>query len=471
MASGDALKKAPVPERRQLPAVEGPDRHAGLPAVPGQQDRRRRPAEGADRRLGHRQPLTSSSRSWPHGSAARRPWTRREPGHASRPGSGRCSPGPRSATRSAAPPRAGRPSRSRRATAARSPGSSGPYYEDWRHARPIAPYHKGDGHITDDTLMTHALVQVYAARRTHLDAYAMAERPGAAADRRAGLDPRAGGARRCCCSGSSWPRSGSWPGCTTATSTRGRPGSATSSTAAPPCTWRRSGSSTPANPRGAYAEAIDIAGAHQSSYGREAAGVFAAAVAAALTPGADVERRRRRLPARGPRRHPGRLAAVRRGRRGLAPDADDGDRPRRAASGGRAVRHGRRRLPRPGAGRPTTEPDQVDRGAAGGAGLLLVAGGDFRAAVLGAVNYGRDADSIATMAGAICGALGGPDVGAGGVGRDDRAGQPDRPGRGRRRAGRSRRGHLRRRPRGARHRPAPADRRCWPTDARHCRRR
>jgi ADP-ribosylglycohydrolase len=23
-------------------------------------------------------------------------------------------------------------------------------------ARPIAPYHKGDGHITDDTLMTHA---------------------------------------------------------------------------------------------------------------------------------------------------------------------------------------------------------------------------------------------------------------------------------------------------------------------------
>jgi ADP-ribosylglycohydrolase len=40
-------------------------------------------------------------------------------------------------------------------------------------------------------------------------------------------------------------------------------------------------------------------------------------------------------------------------------------------------------------------------------GLLLVAGGDYRAAVLGAVNYGRDADSIATMAGGICGALGG----------------------------------------------------------------
>jgi hypothetical protein len=53
-------------------------------------------------------------------------------------------------------------------------GIVGPYYPDWRNARPIAPYHKGDGHITDDTLMTHALVQVYATRRTHLDASAMA---------------------------------------------------------------------------------------------------------------------------------------------------------------------------------------------------------------------------------------------------------------------------------------------------------
>ncbi len=60
-------------------------------------------------------------------------------------------------------------------------------------------------------------------------------------------------------------------------------------------------------------------------------------------------------------------------------------------------------------------------------GLAIVAGGDYREAVLGAVNYGRDSDSIATMAGAITGALGG----AGAVptewldaGRD---GEPDRP--------------------------------------------
>ena len=38
-------------------------------------------------------------------------------------------------------------------------------------------------------------------------------------------------------------------------------------------------------------------------------------------------------------------------------------------------------------------------------GMLVVAAGDFRAAVLGGVNYGRDSDSIATMAGAISGAM------------------------------------------------------------------
>ena len=44
-------------------------------------------------------------------------------------------------------------------------GIVGPWYDDWRNARPIAPYHKGDGHVTDDTLMTHALVEVYDERR------------------------------------------------------------------------------------------------------------------------------------------------------------------------------------------------------------------------------------------------------------------------------------------------------------------
>ena len=43
-------------------------------------------------------------------------------------------------------------------------------------------------------------------------------------------------------------------------------------------------------------------------------------------------------------------------------------------------------------------------------GFVVAHGADFSGAVLGAVNYGRDSDSIATMAGAVCGGLGGRDV-------------------------------------------------------------
>lgn len=39
--------------------------------------------------------------------------------------------------------------------------------------------------------------------------------------------------------------------------------------------------------------------------------------------------------------------------------------------------------------------------------MLIVADGSYEGSVLGAVNYGRDCDSIATMAGAIAGALSG----------------------------------------------------------------
>ena len=161
-----------------------------------------------------------------------------------------------------------------------------PYFDNWRDARPIAPYHKGDGHITDDTLMTHALVEVYDKRRDHLDAYAIAEDlvPLLIADRRwipeleadalllqriflaekymvarihyGHVDPREAGV-------------GNIVNCGAAMYV------------APV------GIANAGDPEGAYAEAIDIAGAHQSSYGREAAGVFAAAVAAAAAPGAD----------------------------------------------------------------------------------------------------------------------------------------------------------------------------------------
>jgi len=288
-------------------------------------------------------------------------------------------------------------------------GIVGPYNEDWRHARPIAPYHKGDGHITDDTLMTHALVQVYAARRRHLDAYAMAgdlvplligeqvwvpelesealilqrvflaEKWLVARLHYGHVDPREAGV-------------GNIVNCGAA------------------MYMAPVGVVNAANPRAAYAEAIDMAGAHQSSYGREAAGVFAAAVAAALTPGADVEDV---VAAALEVAHDGTraaLVAVVDVVRGLAPGADDAtvrDALRAAIRPYDTVGDDYRR-PAMDARLPSRTKSIEELPVA--LGFCLAAGGDLRTAVLGAVNYGRDADSIATMAGAVCAGLGGPEA-------------------------------------------------------------
>ena len=71
--------------------------------------------------------------------------------------------------------------------------------------------------------------------------------------------------------------------------TRGTPGSATSSTAAPRCTSLRSASPTRAIPTARISRRSTSRQRHQSSYGREAAGVLAAAVAEAMRPGATPE--------------------------------------------------------------------------------------------------------------------------------------------------------------------------------------
>lgn len=282
-------------------------------------------------------------------------------------------------------------------------GIVGPWYEDWRTARPIAPYHKGDGHVTDDTLMTHALVRVYTTVRDHLDAYAIADHlvpdlmttprwiPELEAEalplqrvflaekwivtrlHYAHVDPREAG-------------SGNIVNCGAA------------------MYMAPVGIVNAADPAAAYAEAIDIAGAHQSSYGREAAGVFAAAVAAAFLPGASA-------------------ASVVDTALGLA---KDGTRAAIEAVREVAVRHRDTesaltplraavapfdsvgpdyRSPSLGARRPSRLHSIEELPIA--LGMLLIADGAYEASVLGAVNYGRDCDSTATMAGALAGALGG----------------------------------------------------------------
>jgi ADP-ribosylglycohydrolase len=285
-------------------------------------------------------------------------------------------------------------------------GIVGPWFENWRDARPMSPYHKGDGHVTDDTLMTEALIGVYADVRDHLGAYDIAERlvPKLMQDVRwipeleretvvinriflaekwlatrlhyGHIDPREAGA-------------GNVVNC----------GAAMYMTPV--------GIVNAGDPAGAYAEAIDMAGAHQSSYGREAAGVFAAAVAEAMRPGATVD-----------------SVVV------VAQDlARDGTRAAIDAVVAAAGHHGDWRSALddlraaiepfdtvgPNYREPLLDARIPSRTKAieelpVAVGMVLVAQGDPTSAILGAVNYGRDADSIATMAGAITGALAGADA-------------------------------------------------------------
>ncbi|MEW9555926.1 ADP-ribosylglycohydrolase family protein [Nonomuraea sp. NPDC050783] len=278
-----------------------------------------------------------------------------------------------------------------------------PYNEDWRNARPIAPYHKGDGHITDDTLMTHALIRVYEKAGRHLDAYAVAEHlvPELMGERRwipeleaealplqrvflaekwivarlhyGHVDPREAGV-------------GNIVNCGAAMYV------------APV------GVVNAADPDAAYAEAIDLTGAHQSSYGREAAGVMAAAVAEAMRPGAtadSVVAACLRLAKDGTRAA---IEAVCEAAAGLGHWEGSFETLRAAMRPYDTVADTYRDQGL-GARRPSRVHSIEELPLA--LAFLVIAKGDYRDTVLGGVNYGRDADSIASMGGAIAGALGG----------------------------------------------------------------
>ncbi|WP_249924349.1 ADP-ribosylglycohydrolase family protein [Streptomyces alboniger] len=281
-------------------------------------------------------------------------------------------------------------------------GIVGPWNGDeWRTARPIAPYHKGDGHVTDDTLLTHALVRVYGAVRDHLDAYAVADHlvpdlmtaprwiPELEAEaiplhrlflaekwlvarlHYGHVDPREAGA-------------GNIVNCGAA------------------MYMAPVGLVNAANPQAAYAEALDIAGAHQSSYGREAAGVFAAAVAAACTPGAtadSVVETCLTLAKDGTRAAIEAVTEVAARHR----DFETALAPLREAVAPFDTVGPDYRSPSLGARRPSRLHAIEELPVA--LGMLLVGEADYRRTVLGSVNYGRDCDSIATMSGAIVGAL------------------------------------------------------------------
>ncbi|CAL9635207.1 hypothetical protein SUDANB1_06183 [Streptomyces sp. enrichment culture] len=284
-------------------------------------------------------------------------------------------------------------------------GIVGPWHgDDWRTARPLAPYHKGDGHVTDDTLMTHALVRVYTRVRDHLDAYAIADHlvPDLMTEPRwiPELESEALPLQRIFLAekwlvtrihyGHADPReagTGNIVNCGAA------------------MYMAPVGLVNAADPRAAYAEALDVAGAHQSSYGREAAGVLAAAVAAACTPGATPDSV---VSACLSLAKDGTRAAIERvcEEASRHTDFESALRPLREAVAPYDTVGPDYRAPSLGARRPSRLHAIEELPVA--LGMVLVARGDYRHAVLGAVNYGRDCDSIATMAGALAGALGSP---------------------------------------------------------------
>lgn len=275
---------------------------------------------------------------------------------------------------------------------------------------------RGNGIVTDDTLMTLCLMDIYADVSRHLDAWDMADgmvrqiawipRYVPELQREAMLierlfypekwifqrhqltscDPRQGGI-------------GNMVNCGAAMYV------------AP------IGVVNACDPKAAYDEAIAFASGHQESYGLEAAGVFAAAVAAAFVPGttidavvetalalakdgtrnaiADIAHSARKLKAEGAD-HSSVVAEFHRVIAPFSPMGDDVN--HTAAKAGRLT----------SAYQPNRLGSIEELPLA--LGFCLVNSGDFRRSIEDGINSGRDTDSIGVMAGAILGAMHGEDV-------------------------------------------------------------
>lgn len=296
--------------------------------------------------------------------------------------------------------------RSTEAIAERYGGPVEGFVEPWQVSE-SPRFRRGDGRITDDTLMVLALTNVYLRKQDHLTAFDMASdfmvetedtptwiseldaelpimRRLAPAEqwllirlRHAHADPREAGV-------------GNVVNCGAA------------------MYMAPVGIVNAGDPDGAYAEAVEVAGAHQWSYGREAAGVMAAAVAAAMRPGATVDAviaACLRLANDGTRAAIAAVVAVARQhtdwRAAIAPL-------RMTMASYSTVGEEWQPLAQLGAFRPSRlhSIEEVPIALA----MLVVTGGEYVGTVLGGINYGRDCDSIAGMGGAIAGALGGVDV-------------------------------------------------------------
>lgn len=291
-----------------------------------------------------------------------------------------------------------------------------PWHRDTQDATLRNGRIRGNGIVTDDTLMTLSLMAVYNDVKRHIDAWDMADgmvrqiawtkrfvpelqRECALIERLfypekwifqrhqlASCDPRQGGV-------------GNMVNCGAAMYI------------AP------IGVVNACNPTGAYEEAIAFASGHQQSYGLEAAGVLAAAIAAAFVPGTDIDTISEislKVAKDGTRdaiseiceaaqelRHKGaeidETIAVFQEKIGrFSPMGDDLNH-HAGKAGGRSQGYQPSRF---------LSIEEVPLAL----GFAIVAGGDFRQSIEDGVNSGRDTDSIGVMAGAILGALHGSAV-------------------------------------------------------------
>ncbi|MGP1909879.1 ADP-ribosylglycohydrolase family protein [Metabacillus sp. JX24] len=274
----------------------------------------------------------------------------------------------------------------------------------WREPGNMRPLEKGNGHITDDTLMVEALLRVYEKKQRHLTAYDIAESlveeiaehkvyiPELKKEapvitrlyypeqylflrhRLANVDPREAG-------------QGNMVNCGAA------------------MYMSPVGIMNAGDPERAYREAIDLAGAHQTSYGREAAGVMAAAVAEAMSMDASVQSilaAARELAKDGTKLAIEAVLDAAAGHLDVLSARDD---IRAAMEPFDTVKSfsDRKKQGKGNANIPSRIHAIEELPVA--LALFSIAGGDTMKTIIGGVNYGHDADSIASMGGAIAGAL------------------------------------------------------------------
>ncbi len=275
---------------------------------------------------------------------------------------------------------------------------------------------RGNGIVTDDTLMTLSLMAVYNEVRRHLDAWDMADgmvRQIAWVDRYvpelqrdcpllerlfypekwifqrhqlASCDPRQGGI-------------GNMVNCGAAMYI------------AP------IGVVNACNPQAAYDEAIAFASGHQQSYGLEAAGVMAGAVAAAFIPGTSIDeiaKTAHGLAKDGTRQAIESILEAAETLRDKGADHAEivetfHARIARFSPMGDDLDH---RPEKVGKASPNYQPSRLlaIEELPLALGFAVTAKGEFRKAIEDGINSGRDTDSIGVMTGAILGALHGEDV-------------------------------------------------------------